>query len=207
MVAIGDVTGKGFEAAALTSLVRHNLRAMSEFVSSPAQLLARLDLVLKKQREGSTCTAILLRLDEDGATLAMGGHPLPIRITSGGAEHVGDFGPMLGAFEGVAWRDTTLALPPGSILVMYTDGVTDAVGIDGERYGLSRLRDTLDACRDSTATKVVKSLNEALASFQVGDHADDTAILAIRHSPEADQSVREQEAPVRRATEAVAGSA
>ena len=166
MMTIGDVTGKGFEAAALTSLVRHNLRAMSEFVSSPAELLARLDLVLKKQRGGSTCTAILLRLDEDGATLAMGGHPLPIRISSVGAEQVGDFGPMLGAFEGVAWRDTIVALPPGSILVMYTDGVTDAVGTDGERYGQFRLRDTLDACRDFTASKVVQRLMTLLRTFR-----------------------------------------
>lgn len=207
MMTIGDVTGKGFEAAALTSLVRHNLRAMSEFVSSPAELLARLDLVLKKQRGGSTCTAILLRLDEDGATLAMGGHPLPIRITSAGAEQVGEFGPMLGAFEGVAWRDTMVPLPPGSILVMYTDGVTDAVGTDGERYGQFRLRDTLDACRDFTASKVVRRLNDALANFQVGGHADDTAILAIRHMPEADQSLQEERGRVREATEALAGPA
>lgn len=206
MLTIGDVTGKGFEAAALTSLVRHNLRAMSEFVSRPAELLARLDLVLKKQRGGSTCTAILLRLDDDGATLAMGGHPLPIRITSVGAEQVGDFGPMLGAFEGVEWRDTTVALPPGSILVLYTDGVTDAVGTDGERYGQFRLRDTLDACREFTASKVVQRLNDALASFQVGSHADDTAILAIRHMPEADQSPHVEQG-VRKATEALAGPA
>jgi PAS domain S-box-containing protein len=206
MITIGDVTGKGFEAAALTSLVRHNLRAMSEFVSSPAQLLARLDLVLKKQDKSSTCTAILLRLDEDGATLAMGGHPLPIRITSVGAEQVGDFGPMIGAFEGVAWRDTVLALPPGSTLVMYTDGVTDALGTDGERYGQFRLRDTLDVCRDLSASKVVKRLNDALASFQVGDHADDTAILALRHIPDADQSLSDRGAHLSHATKALAGS-
>jgi PAS domain S-box-containing protein len=206
MITIGDVTGKGFEAAALTSLVRHNLRAMSEFVSSPAQLLARLDLVLKKQRTGSTCTAMLLRLDQHGATIAMGGHPLPIRITSIGAEHVGDFGPMLGAFEGVAWRDTSLPLTPGNILVMYTDGVTDAVGTDGERYGQLRLHDTLDGCRDLTAGKVVERLNHALASFQVGDHADDTAILALRSVPEAEQSLTNREPHLSQAIEALAGS-
>jgi serine phosphatase RsbU (regulator of sigma subunit) len=146
-------------------------------------------------------------LDEDGATLAMGGHPLPIRITSAGAEQVGDFGPMLGAFEGVAWRDTMVPLPPGSVLVMYTDGVTDAVGTDGERYGQFRLRDTLDACRDFSASKVVRRLNDALASFQVGGHADDTAILAVRHMPEADQSLQEECGRVRQTTEALAGPA
>jgi sigma-B regulation protein RsbU (phosphoserine phosphatase) len=207
MLTIGDVTGKGIEAAAVTSLVRHNLRAMSEFVSSPAQLLARLDLVLKKQRKGSTCTAIALRLDPNGATIAMGGHPLPIHITSGGAQHVGDFGPMLGAFEGVTWTDTTLALPPGSTLVMYTDGVTDAMGSAGERYGQVRLRDTLDSCRDLRASEVVKRLNDAVASFQVGDHADDTAILAVRHIPDADRSLEAARSHLGQTTAALANRA
>jgi len=134
MITIGDVTGKGLEAAALTSLVRHTLRAMSEFVSSPAQLLARLDVVLKRQGTRSMCTAILLRLDQNGVTMGVGGHPLPIRITPTGAAHIGTFGPMLGAFDGVGWSDIALDLPPGSTLVMYTDGVTDALGQDGERY-------------------------------------------------------------------------
>jgi serine phosphatase RsbU (regulator of sigma subunit) len=207
MVTIGDVTGKGFEAAALTSLVRHNLRAMSEFVWSPAELLARLDLVLKKQGKGSTCTAILLRLEQDRATLAMGGHPQPIRITPAGAEQVGDFGPMVGAFDGVAWRDITLDLPAGSTLVMYTDGVTDAIGKDGERYGQLRLRATLEACRELTANKVVERLNDALARFRVGDHADDVAILALRHVPEARRALHEKEAAVSQPKEALARSA
>jgi PAS domain S-box-containing protein len=185
MITIGDVTGKGFEAAALTSLVRHNLRAMSEFVSSPAQLLARLDRVLKRHGTRSACTAILLRLDESGVTMGVGGHPLPILITPAGAEQVGAFGPMLGAFEGVTWRDIGLELPPESTLVMYTDGVTDALGQDGERYGAARLRATLDACGRLGAQEVIAHLNAALTSFQVGQHADDTAALALTRLPQA----------------------
>jgi PAS domain S-box-containing protein len=84
MVTIGDVTGKGVEAAALTSLVRHTMRATAEFVTSPAELLARLDAILKRQPERSICTAICLRLEQDRVTLAIGGHPLPIQITPAG---------------------------------------------------------------------------------------------------------------------------
>ncbi len=186
MITIGDVTGKGLEAAALTSLVRHNLRAMSEFVSSPAQLLTRLDEVLKRQGTRSMCTAILLRLDQNGVTMGVGGHPLPIRITSAGAAHVGTFGPMLGAFDGVGWSDIPLDLRPGSTLVMYTDGVTDALGQDGERYGQIRLRATLEECRQASAADVIDRLNAALANFQVGEHADDTAALAVSRLWEGD---------------------
>ncbi len=179
MITIGDVTGKGLEAAALTSLVRHTLRAMSEFVASPAQLLERLDAVLKREGTRSICTAILLRLDRNGVTMGVGGHPLPIRITSAGAAPVGNFGPMLGAFDGVRWSDIALDLSPGSTLVMYTDGVTDALGRDGERYGQGRLRDMLEGCRQLSAHGVIDRLNAALADFQVGEHADDMAALAL----------------------------
>jgi PAS domain S-box-containing protein len=197
MITIGDVTGKGLEAAALTSLVRHNLRAMSEFVLSPAQLLARLDAVLKREGTRSMCTAILLRLDENGVTMGIGGHPLPIRITSAGATQVGTYGPMLGAFDGVGWSDIALDLDPGSTLVMYTDGVTDALGRDGERYGQERLRGMLGECRQASARGVIDHLNTALAEFQVGEHADDTAALALsrRREPEPHRLSQESSSP------------
>jgi serine phosphatase RsbU (regulator of sigma subunit) len=180
MVAIGDVTGKGVEAAALTSLVRHTLRATSEFETSPANLLARLDAVLKKQRDRSICTALCLRLDQDGVVLAVGGHPLPFLIDTEGAREVGVHGPLLGAFEGVAWEDFELELPPASTLLVYTDGVTDALGEAGERYGLKRLRLTLDRSRGLPASEVIGQLTAALREFQVGEHGDDTAALALR---------------------------
>ena len=187
MVTIGDVTGKGVEAAALTSLVRHTMRATAEFLSSPAQLLARLDAILKKQPERSICTAICLRVDQDRVTLSIGGHPLPIQITPGGVSQIGTFGPLLGAFEDVAWHDVVLDLAPESKLVIYTDGVTDALGDDGERYGLRRLQATLDRCRDLSAPQIIATLTDALQQFQVGEHADDTAALVLRRVASATQ--------------------
>lgn len=180
MVAMGDVAGKGVEAAALTSLIRHTLRATAEFVSSPAELLARLDLTLKQQRVRSICTALCLRLQEELVTLAIGGHPLPIWIDASGAREVGKYGSLLGAFVSVEWQNVVLEFAPQTTLVMYTDGVTDAVGSDGERYGARRLRATLDRCRQSSASEVVETLTSTLGEFQIGEHADDTALLALR---------------------------
>ena len=180
MLIIGDVTGKGIEAAALTSLVRHTMRAASEFESSPAELLARVDGILKKQRARSICTALCMRLFEDRALLAAGGHPLPLHITSRGVSRVGEHGPLLGGFSDVSWHDTTVELEPGSILVAYTDGVTDAIGADGTRYGLQRLCDTLAQFRGRSATAVIEGLTVALGEFQIGSHADDTAALVLR---------------------------
>jgi sigma-B regulation protein RsbU (phosphoserine phosphatase) len=179
LITIGDVTGKGVEAAALTALVRHTMRATSEFVTSPAELLARLDRTLKKQPGRSLCTALCLRLDEDRTTLSVGGHPLPLQITTKGVAAVGEHGPLLGAFDGARWNETVLTLEPGETLVSYTDGVIDAIG-DGERYGLARLSRTLKGCRARSASAVIDVLARALEQFQSGPHADDTAVLALR---------------------------
>jgi PAS domain S-box-containing protein len=180
MITMGDVTGKGMDAAALTSLVRHTMRATSEFISSPAELLRHVDRTLKGQRARSICTALVLRLQGERAMLAVGGHPLPFAITPRGVTRVGEHGPLLGGFAGVYWHDSVIELEPGSTLVAFTDGVTDAVGSDGSRYGIQRLAQTLGQCPGRPAGEVVEKLTNALGSFQVGPNADDTALLALR---------------------------
>ena len=89
-------------------------------------------------------------------------------------------GPLLGGFEEVEWHDVVLELEPGNTLLVYTDGVTDAVGNEGERYGLRRLQATLDQCRHLPASQVIESVMTGLSEFQTGQHADDTAALALR---------------------------
>lgn len=185
VVTIGDVTGKGAEAAALTSMVRYSLRATAEFLSSPAEILSRLDRMLKSHHADAMCTALVLRLQDDRVTLAIGGHPLPIYLDASGARQIGEPGPLLGALDSAEWRDCTLELAPQCTLLLYTDGVTDAVGEERERYGLTRLQATLDRCRELPASRVTETLIEALRQFQVGEHADDTAVLALRRLPAA----------------------
>jgi PAS domain S-box-containing protein len=180
MLVIGDVTGKGVEAAALTSLVRHSIRAAAEFESSPAKLLGRADAILKKQRRRSICTALCLRLEQDRIVCAVGGHPLPIYLDETVLATVGAHGPLLGGFPEATWREQAIPIEPGGALVMYTDGVTDAVGADGTRFGIARLHETLAGCRDRAAAEVVRALVSSVDRFQAGTHADDTAALVLR---------------------------
>jgi len=182
MVVIGDVTGKGIDAAALTALVRHTMRTASEFVASPARLLAFVDSTLKKRSALSVCTALCLRLQGDTVTLAAGGHPLPLCIGAAGVNEVGEHGPLLGALADVHWHDFTLTLGAGETLIAYTDGITDARGEDGERFGLERLCDTLGGPGGRSAAETIKRVTRALDEFQTGAHADDTAAIAL-HRP------------------------
>ncbi|HEY4895526.1 MAG TPA: SpoIIE family protein phosphatase, partial [Solirubrobacteraceae bacterium] len=105
MVLIGDVTGKGIDAAALTALVRHTVRAASEFETSPAALLAFVDATLKRRSALAPCTALCMRLDGDAACLSVGGHPLPLLVSSGGVEVVGEGGRCSGPSP--MWHGTT----------------------------------------------------------------------------------------------------
>src|SRR5664280_1198985 len=183
MIIIGDVTGKGIEAAALTALVRHTVRTASEFRSSPAELLAFMDATLKKRAVLSVCTALCLRLEGDRAQAQRGGHPLPLHVSADAITELGAHGPLLGAFPDVQWTDHALTLEPGGTLVAYTDGVTDAQGDGRGRFGLGRLRATLDDHSASSAAQLIAGLAGALDEFQTGALTDDTAAIAIRRRP------------------------
>jgi PAS domain S-box-containing protein len=182
MITIGDVTGKGVEAAALTALARHTLRAASEFVASPAELLARLDGTLRRNGALSICTALCVRLRGDQVTIAAGGHPLPLQLGPDGVSSLGEHGPLLGGLAGMQWTETTVRLRPGTTLVMYTDGVTDATDDTGARFGFERLCRALAMCGERPAATVVDGIVDAVGAFQVGPHADDLAVLAVRHT-------------------------
>jgi phosphoserine phosphatase RsbU/P len=184
MVLIGDVTGKGVEAAALTALVRHTVRTASEFDRRPAELLALVDRTLKKRPGLSVCTAICLRLDGADVAGAVGGHPLPLRMDGEAVAEVGAHGPLLGAFPQASWSEFEIHLDGLSTLVAYTDGFTDARNEQGARFGLGRLCDTLAALRGRAATDTAAGLREQLDGFQTGAHADDVAAIVLRRVPD-----------------------
>jgi sigma-B regulation protein RsbU (phosphoserine phosphatase) len=181
LMMIGDVTGKGVAAAAVTSLVRYTARAASEYDARPAQVLARVDAALRRRPSISLCTALCLRISPDGeATLAVGGHPLPVRIGEHGTAEVGEHGTLLGALARTRWPETKLELRVGETLVAFTDGVTDTVGSSGERWGATRLNAALAQTHGQAAASVRERLVAELEGFEVGAQADDTAVVIMR---------------------------
>jgi serine phosphatase RsbU (regulator of sigma subunit) len=184
LMVIGDVTGKGVGAAAVTSLVRHTARAASEFDPRPAQVLARIDAALRRRPAVSLCTALCLRISPDGATLAVGGHPPPLCIGEGGVSEIGEHGTLLGALARTRWPETRVELRPGETLVAFTDGVTDTVGEGGVRWGTDRLKAALAEARGLSPSEIGARLVTALDEFQVGAQADDTAVVIMRYSGE-----------------------
>lgn len=191
LMMIGDVTGKGVAAAAVTSLVRHTAWAASEIDPRPAGILQRVDGALQRRPSLSVCTALCLRLSDQRATIALGGHPLPLCIGAEGVREVGSPGTLLGAFATVRRPETEFTMQPGEVLVAFTDGVTDTVGADGERFGMERLKKTLAGAQNETPMEIRTRLTAALEDFQVGAQADDTAIVVMRYASATDPRLAE----------------
>jgi serine phosphatase RsbU (regulator of sigma subunit) len=176
MLLVGDVTGRGAEAAAQTGQARHTLRTAGQLLSDPAAALHQLNQALVDRRELAPCTVAILHVTARTTEVLCAGHPQPLLIRGGEPRPVGRHGPILGAWDDARWEAESLALEPGDVLVLYTDGVTDAVG-PGERFGDERLLATLRGVTD--AAGAVAAIDRALNAFQEGSRADDTAVLAM----------------------------
>jgi PAS domain S-box-containing protein len=175
---VGDVTGKGETAAALTPQVRHTLSTAVALTGDLASGLAHLNRALLREPVGTFCSVAAALLAGGRVRLAVAGHPPPVLVRPGEPPVVLEAeGPLLGAREDAAWPVEELALAPGEALVLYTDGVTDAVGEAG-RFGRERLLAALEG-PDTAAEALVARLADALAAFERAPQRDDIAVLAL----------------------------
>jgi anti-sigma regulatory factor (Ser/Thr protein kinase) len=181
---MGDVAGKGAQAASLTALARYTLRTAAMLTGDPGAALAALNVGLMRRDDVAYCTAALVALaeGEDGvgarARVFSAGHPLPVLVQDGGVRPLGRSGPLLGALEGADWPCEEVVLGPGDRLVLYTDGVTDARGVD-DRFGDDRLLALLSTVDGAPPAQLVRTVDGALRSFEAGSQRDDTAVLAV----------------------------
>jgi PAS domain S-box-containing protein len=183
LVVLGDVTGKGIEAAALTSLVRHSGRMAARFDPRPAHVLALIHEVLREQPRLSLVTAVCALLETDGSrarlTVASGGHPLPLHRRAGEPPvSLGDHGVLLGIDAEGEWAETQVDITPGDMLLFYTDGVTETPGRE-TRFGEARLLEAMARAGDRPEA-LLAEIERALREFQSGAAVDDRAMLALR---------------------------
>jgi phosphoserine phosphatase RsbU/P len=190
MVVIGDVAGQGAEAAARTSLARFTLRTAAELTGDVSTAVSRLNDTLRGQAGVPLCTVVCAELRERGdgtavVTLASAGHPPPLRVRGHDVVAVGVTGTIAGAFEGLEWPATPVELEPGDVLVLYTDGVVDAMGED-DRYGEQRLREALGRL-DGEVGERLDALSGELEAFERGPQRDDTTVLVLQYRGGGDQ--------------------
>jgi serine phosphatase RsbU (regulator of sigma subunit)/PAS domain-containing protein len=182
MALLGDVTGKGVAAAALTSLVRHTAKTAAAFDARPSAVLGVVNRALRQRPRIAPVTMLCGVLRESELTLAVGGHPLPLLKRAGRpCERVGCNGLLLGAVDAYPGaEEVTLALEPGDVLVLFTDGVTDTPGAVG-RFGEARLRAAVDSAPAEPAA-LLDAIARALDAFAEGGGLDDRAMLAVQRA-------------------------
>lgn len=180
MVAVGDVTGRGARAAAVTSMARHTLRTATGLTGDPVVALAALNRALLGRSDMALCSVVLVALpsapEMSTVEMAAAGHPAPILLRDGGAEEADCEGPVLGAFSDASWTPGTAEVRPGDLLIAYTDGVTEA-GSGTDRFGEERLREELAGT--VTPAAAVSRVEEALERFTSGELDDDAAVVAV----------------------------
>ncbi|SNS30075.1 PAS domain S-box-containing protein [Geodermatophilus pulveris] len=191
MVLIADVCGTGAEAAAVTALTRHTARAAAGPVggttADPAQVLQAVNAaLLQAQDDGPlrfvTACCLVLTPGPDGvrATVGVAGHPLPVLTGPGGPREVGAPGRPLGITPDLEVPVVEVDLPPGTTVVLYTDGVTEARDDAGRQFGEDGLLQVLGtAARGAEATveAVTAAVEERLRGSRY--QADDLAVLAL----------------------------
>jgi serine phosphatase RsbU (regulator of sigma subunit) len=189
-IVVGDVCGKGPEAAQLTGLVRHTLRTavIADPAAPPSSLLVVLNQAVLDQTAASDyCTVVCARVGEASDSgrpvlCSAGGHPAPfVRKGDGETELLPTRGPLVGVFEEVDFADVEFRLRPGDTMFFYTDGLLEARS-GGRFFGADRLRETLR--RRNSAESLVAFVEETIIAFAGDGQLNDDVVLVAVHEAE-----------------------
>jgi integral membrane sensor domain MASE1 len=187
VVVVGDVTGKGPSAAAVTGLARHTLRTAALHDDSPRHVLSVLNRALRERLSPrEVCTVAYARLEaaEGGfaLTFSSGGHPLPLLLRGDGAvQEVGVHGLLLGARPELEVVESTLMLHPADCLLFYTDGLTEAYA-PGRTPARRDLQSVLESHAGSSSEQIAEDLYRAMLDFSSSEPRDDVALVVLRIS-------------------------
>jgi PAS domain S-box-containing protein len=185
---IGDVSGKGAAAAALTALSRNTLFAGALGERSPARNLALLNEAMRRRNDdASFCTAVQVRIcpgeGSAAVTLSSGGHPPPLILRAGGGvERVPATGTLVGVVAEARFEDVDARLGPGDLLLLYTDGAIELRRSE-LAFGERELERVLGEHAGMAAERVVTAIAQRVDELQDGSPRDDLALLAVRMLP------------------------
>ena len=195
-ICIADVVGKGISAALLMANVQASVRAFASETASPSYVCSRINSVLcENLASGKFVTLFYGVLDASSRILQYtnAGHLRPVLIGSDGSvKHIENGGALLGVFPDWKYEDSTVELSPGDMLMLFTDGITEAMDPNGEEFGEERLiqvaRNTREQSIEDLTVQLLGSAQE-FCSFRMRDDATLILIAASRVSPEQEKPV------------------
>ncbi|MFE7073661.1 PP2C family protein-serine/threonine phosphatase [Streptomyces sp. NPDC057620] len=183
---LGDVCGKGLEAAVVAGRIRHVLRALVPFAADHTRLLTLLNGALLSSSQTPFVTLVLVTAVRQDARVRLrissAGHPSPlvVRVT-GQVEEVRTGGTLIGVFADIEFTTAEVALQPGETCLLYSDGITEARGgpLGNVMFNEDRLRAALAQCAGMPAEAVTERVQMIIAQWVGEGPHDDMAVLAI----------------------------
>ena len=189
-VALGDVSGKGVPAALYSVFAAELVRGRTfrrRYLpdrSGPASVLSSVNTILhQRQLEEYYCTLCyaIFDLKRRIVTLANSGLPYPIRASAEGVSQIELPGVPLGSFQGSTYDELTYALHPGDLFVFCSDGVSEAMNVNGEEFGSARLIEVVQQSRELAPRALVDAIFDAVETFREGfPPNDDMTAVASR---------------------------
>ncbi|MDK9698531.1 MAG: SpoIIE family protein phosphatase [bacterium] len=185
-MSLGDVSGKGIPAALLMSNVQASMRMLSSTEAAPEIVLARLNnMIFESTSAELFITMFYMRLDWKTGEIfyVNAGHDYPLLVSATGIEQLKTGGMVIGAFQNAEYTCGRAVLNPGESLVIYSDGIPEAMATDGTPFGEERLRETVLRYRTAHAEIGITAIEEAVNTF-AGEEppSDDRTMLWIRRT-------------------------
>jgi sigma-B regulation protein RsbU (phosphoserine phosphatase) len=182
--ALGDVAGKGPPAALLSAMMQGIFAAQAAASDTPCQTIARVNLSLYRRGiESRFVTLMYASLTGDGRlTYTNAGHNPPLIIGSGGVRRLETGGPIVGLFESAIFEEETVRLTPGDWLIVFSDGVSEALSAGGEEYGEARIVSTVQGAGTSDPQEMLQAIFSDIREFTKGAaQSDDITALVLRY--------------------------
>jgi serine phosphatase RsbU (regulator of sigma subunit) len=183
-VVLGDVAGKGPAAALLTAKIQGLFSAQTG-VTSPATAMRLVNNgLLKRQIDARYATVFFATLAADGTLVyCNAGHNPPLVVTDSGVRSLTGSGMPIGLFGGAPYSDERTTLDPGDMLVVFSDGVTEALNPAGEEFGEARLIQEATPSRSAPLADVLQRVVSAVQAFASGaSQSDDVTVLVLRYT-------------------------
>jgi len=183
---IGDVSGKGIPASLFMAVTKTVLKSRTTEDRSTASIITYVNEALSKDNDSSMFVTLfvgILNVTSGDLTYTNAGHNGPyVRRRDGLVERLDEcHGPLVGAMPGMVYREECLSIAPGDLLILYTDGVTEAMNSKGELFSEARLFELLGAPGATSTEAVVHRTVTAVETFEQGtEQADDITLLALQ---------------------------
>jgi phosphoserine phosphatase RsbU/P len=184
--ALGDVAGKGPPAALLSAMMQGIFAAQAATNDSPSQTISRVNLALYRRGiESRFVTLMYGAMNPDGRlTYCNAGHNPPLIISPGSSTQVRRLecgGPIVGLFESANYEEETVTLAPGDWLIVFSDGVSEALSATGEEYGEGRILTVVQRSLTLEPQKLLEAIFSDVREFAKGAAQNDDITAMVLH--------------------------